>query len=171
MIFKEKIKEAFYELVKSYRKRLLPWAVSITELSFEEIISKGIHLEFTSSLTQAPYVVYNERKNYIYPKNEKFNDSEHKRLCNSTYGFFKNLTVMAEMYKQSELYHDQCYFFKKEFEYNGAFYTFCSKNKNKVIPLDYWKNIEIINDFFIKTYDLKDRQKRIEFVKIMKDNR
>lgn len=128
-------------------------------------------MQFSSGIKNAPFVEYNGTRHYIFPKDRNTIDKKQDVLCKSTYGFIKTLHVMAQMCKNSEFYHDQCYFLKKEWEYKGEYYTFCLRDKNVKIPIEYWRNIVLMDDFFMPLSELKDRQKRMEFVESLTKNR
>lgn len=169
-LFKEKVYEAYQNLLKNYRNRILSWAVPFLEMSPEEIIKHDISLKFTI-VSDRVYVEYHGMKYYVYPKYNKFKNSEEKRLCDSTYWFIKNLSIIAQVYTNSEFYHDQCFFLKREFEYQGKSYSFCTRDKSVKIPLGYWKDVVLMNNLYMPLSELKDRNKRSKIVKIYNENK
>lgn len=124
------IQKKYDDFINSYINRIHAWAIPIAKLSPQEIYNTYIVIQYTKR--NKPYVWYNDRYNWIYPKDEKYTDTEHKIRCKSTYGFFKNLFDECSDYLDCMSDHRQCQHFKKQFEYKGQWYVFCSFKPKKV---------------------------------------
>ena len=115
-------------LINNYKGRIHSWAATLTSKSFNEILDSNIRMTGKNWNTQ--YVLIDRQRYYLYPKNDRFDNSQHKNICNSTYGFFKKMEEIIELYYDGTEDHKKCLHYCAKINYDGVDYVFCDYEKN-----------------------------------------
>ncbi len=102
----KKFEMRWNDLVNTYKNRLHVWAKPLTKKTFNDIVSLDIRM--TGNNWDSQYVWINGQKRYLYPKNDNFEYPEHKFICSSTFGFFKKMGEIVDLYFNYLRNHKAC---------------------------------------------------------------
>ncbi len=117
----ELFEKQWKKLITNFRKNLLDWVLPITYYSIDEVLRQKIKMYGSKG---HKYVIYNNKANYIYPKNFESADLRNKIKSKSTYKFFCELDLIIKNITQKDFYK-KCPYFKAKFNYSGTDYVFC----------------------------------------------
>ena len=119
------MQKKYDDFINAYRGRILSWAVPFSKMSPQDIVNQHIVLRYTVK-SDIPYIWYNDKHYWIFPKLGKYENSNHKMICKSTYGFFKNLFDICLDYVNCMADPQECQHYMAHFEYQGQWYVFCN---------------------------------------------
>ena len=115
----------YHDFINSYKNRILSWAIPFIYISPLDVVMQIITIKYDEK-TNAPYVLYGGKRNWIFPEDGKYLNLEHKEKCQSTYDFFNNLIYLCMDNIDCIRDYKRCKYYKKEFEYQDFSYVFCS---------------------------------------------
>ena len=131
MVRSSMMQKKYDDFINSYKGRILSWAIPFSIMPPQDIVNHHLTIRYTVK-SDIPYIWYNDKYYWIFPKLGKYENSNHKLLCKSTYGFFKNLYDICLDYVNCIVDPQECHYYKANYEYQGQWYVFCSYNNNKV---------------------------------------
>lgn len=121
----ETTNKKYHEFIDLYKNRILSWAIPFIYMAPLEVVKQIITIKHDEK-TNAPYVWYGERRNWIFPEDGKYINLEHKEKCQSTYEFFSKLFYLCMDNLDCIRDYKKCKYYKKQFDYQGQSYVFCS---------------------------------------------
>lgn len=113
------------DFINSYKGRILSWAIPFSRMSPQDIVNNDIFLRHMVK-SNIPYIFYNERDYWIFPKvGENITDAQ-MLICQSTYDFFSELYGLCLEYVKCMSKSHRCKYDMAHFEYQDKKIVFCS---------------------------------------------
>lgn len=121
----ETTNKKYHEFIDFYKNRILSWAIPFIYMAPLEVVKRCITIKYDEK-TDAPFIWYAGRRKWIFPEDGKYLNLEHKEKCQSTYEFFSKLIYLCMENIDCIRDYKKCKYYKKQFEYQGQSYVFCS---------------------------------------------
>lgn len=126
-IYPMQLENNFRKFINQYEGKLLYWAEPLLKMSPQEILDKHVYLKKTSA---GMLVSINGSHHWITPKNNEYENDEHRKVCNSTLKFLRSINSRCEKAIENiENSRTDCHYYKIQLEYKAQWYVFCSNNK------------------------------------------
>lgn len=125
MVCRGTMQKKYDDFINSYKGRILSWAIPFSRMSPQDIVNHDISLRYLVK-SNIPYIFYNERDYWIFPKvGENITDAQ-KIICQSTYDFFSKLYDLCLKYVKCMNKSQRCEYDMAHFEYQDRRIVFCS---------------------------------------------
>lgn len=123
-----RIKKKYDDFINSYINRIHIWAIRFAKMTPNDIINQNLSIRYLA-ISNIPYIHYNGKDYWIFPRAGERTTDEEMMRCKSTYDFFQKLTDMCTDYVNSINTNRKCEHEKAKFEYKGQSFIFCNYKK------------------------------------------